>query len=107
LVESQKEELQKKLNDVAALKAQLKTVEENIVIARRVDWIERGIYQSIEKKGDQNLISPPTSGHPAANVALSVDLHQNGDVRITTPVPPNTPSTNKPTARAPSVRSGP
>jgi chromosome segregation ATPase len=107
LAEAKREELQNKFNDVAALKAQLKSVQDNIVIARRVDWIERGLYESNDKKGDQVLINPRAPASPATNVALSVDLHQNGAVRINSAVPTNAPPTNKPTARAPSNRSAP
>jgi chromosome segregation ATPase len=107
LAEAKREELQKKFNDVAALKAQLKSVQDTIVIARRVDWIERGLYESNDKKGDQVLINPRVPSSPATNVALSVDLHQNGAVRVNSAAPTNAPPTNKPTARAPSTRSAP
>ncbi len=107
LAETKREELQKKFNDVAALKAQLKSVQETIVIARRVDWIERGLYEANDRKGDQVLINPRAPASPATNVALSVDLHQNGAVRINSAAPTNAPPTNKPTARAPSNRSAP
>jgi chromosome segregation ATPase len=104
LIESQKEDLQRKFNDVAALKAQIKSVQNNIVIARRVEWIERGLYQAIGDKGGKVLISAPMPSPTPTNISLNVELDKTGGVRINSTLPTNAPSTNKPTARAPSNR---
>jgi chromosome segregation ATPase len=104
LIQAQKDDLQKKFNDVASLKSQLATVKENIATARRVEMIERGLYDAIGEKGGQILINPPPPGSPATNVSLNVEVRQGGGATIIPPVSTNAPSTNKPTARAPSGR---
>jgi len=104
LIEAQKEDLQKKYNDVASLKIQLATVKDNIATARRVEFIERGLYEAIGAKGAQLLITPPPPASPATNVSLTVEVRQGGGATIIPNAPTNAPSTNKPTARGPSGR---
>jgi chromosome segregation ATPase len=104
LIEAQKEDLQKKFNDVASLKSQLATVKANIATARRVEFIERGLYEAMGEKGAQLLTAPPPPASPATNVSLSVEVRQGGDATIIPNAPTNAPSTNTPTARAPSGR---
>ena len=102
LIEAQKEELQKKFTDVAALKTQVRTLQDNIAISRRVEWIERGLYEASREKGGELLITPPPPGSSVTNVSLDVEVHQGGAARINSSSATNATPTNKPTARAPS-----
>jgi chromosome segregation ATPase len=104
LIQAQKDELQKKFNDVASLRTQLAAVKENIATARRVEMIERGLYEAIGEKGGQFLVNPPPPASTPTNVSLNVEVRQGGGATIIPPVSTNAPSTNKPTARAPSGR---
>jgi chromosome segregation ATPase len=108
-IQAQKDEMERKLNDLAALKKQVKTMETEIVVARRADWILRDLYNAIGEKGGYRLINPPQPAPIPTNVALDVEVHQGGGVKINSPGATNTLSTNTPsasptTARAPSGR---
>jgi chromosome segregation ATPase len=92
---AQKEELEKKLSDLAYLKETVRKMKEQLSIDRRLDWIRRGIYDAFGQKGGERLIHPILPGPPATNGSLNVELQQGGGARI---VPPSTnaPSTNGP-----------
>ena len=66
--------------------------------------IERGLYETIGEKGGQILNTPAPPATPAPNASLNVEVRQDGSATIIPPVSTNAPSTNKPTARAPSGR---
>ncbi len=50
-LQAKKDELERKFNDLAVLKAQVKLLKEQLSIARRLDWIRRGIYETLDEKG--------------------------------------------------------
>ncbi len=93
-LQTQKDELEKRLSDLAFLKATVRKLQEDLAIARRLDWIRRGIYDAVAEKGGERLLHPMLAGSAAANNALDVGLQQNGGVMINPP-----PSTNSPAAR--------
>jgi chromosome segregation ATPase len=111
-VQSQKEEMENKLSDLAFLKEHVRSLRDNLATDRRADWIRRGLYESIGEKGGERLISPELAGSPATNTSLDVELHQGGAVKVNSPVSTNTPaaaapSTNAPAARPPAARLAP
>jgi chromosome segregation ATPase len=81
-LKAEKADLEKKFNDLAALKEQVTKLKDDLTLARKLDWIRRGIYNSITVKGGERLIHPETSAPPATNGGLSVELHQNGGVSV-------------------------
>jgi chromosome segregation ATPase len=93
-LESQKEDLERRLSDVAALKEQITTVRDNLSIARRLTWMQRGIYDNVSKKGGELLIAPAKPVAPDTNRSLDVELLQGGGFRIN-----SSPSTNPPSRR--------
>jgi len=93
-LQAQKDELEKRLSDLAFLKATVRKLQDDLAIARRLDWIRRGIYDTLAEKGGERLIHPMLAGSASANNALDVGLQQNGGVMINPP-----PSTNSPAAR--------
>ena len=86
-LQAKKDELEKKFNDLVALREQVHKLKEQLSIARRLDWIRRGIYETMNEKGGQRLIHPPQAPPPATNNSLKVELKQNGDVKIEAPPP--------------------
>jgi len=93
-LESQKEELERKLSDLASLKEQVRLLRDNLSIANRIDWLRRGLYDTM--KGGQRLITPqpPVPQPPVpppTNKSLDVEIHQTGGVRINSPAPTNAP----------------
>jgi len=92
-LQAQKDELESKLYDLAFLKERIKTLRDDLSIARRLDWIHRGIYDAIAQKGGERLSRPLLAGQPAANDMLDVELQQHGGAMIVLP-----PATNAPPA---------
>ena len=68
-LQAKKDELEKRFNDLAALKEQVHKLKEELSIARRLDWIRRGIYEALNEKGGQRLMDP-SEAHAAANQCL-------------------------------------
>lgn len=86
-LQAKKDELERRFNDLAVLKAQVKMLKEQLSIARRLDWIRRGIYETLDEKGAQRLIKPVRPLPPDTNSSLNVELKQNGDIKIQAPPP--------------------
>ncbi|HWD19821.1 MAG TPA: hypothetical protein VHB20_11140 [Verrucomicrobiae bacterium] len=99
-LQSEKADLEKKFNDLAVLKEQVRKLREELSISRRLDWIRRGIYESFSQKGAERLMRQPerSASNPPPN--LSVELHQDGRAPAITPVPSNAlPVAPEPTAK--------
>jgi chromosome segregation ATPase len=88
-LQAKKDELEKKFNDLAALKEQVHMLKEQLSIARRLDWIRRGIYETLNEKGAQRLVHPAQPVPPDTNSSLKVELRQNGGVKVQAPAPTN------------------
>jgi chromosome segregation ATPase len=86
---SEKSELERQFNDLTVLRAQVARIKEEINVARRLDWMRRGLYASAEQKGAQKLLQavnpPPKAARP--NYDLNVEVSADGSVKI---VPPAT-----------------
>jgi len=91
LLRAQKVDLEKKFNDLAALREQLHRLRSDIAIARRLDWMRRGIYESFREKGGERLIHPLPPAPPSASAGANVELRERGSVKIQA-----SPSTNAP-----------
>jgi len=79
----QKEDLEKKLTDLAFLKETVRKLKEELAVSRRLDWIRRGIYAALTEKGGERMMHPLALGPSTPNSnTLDVELHQNGGVRI-------------------------
>lgn len=91
--------LEKQLNDLAFLRDQVRKLKEELTIARRLDWIRRGLYSTTPKKGAEALTtlrSGPREPAAAAGTAagtsapgLDVELRRSGEVKVQ-------PATNAP-----------
>ena len=100
-LQAEKADLEKKFNDLAVLKEQVSKLREELSVARRLDWIRRGIYESFQEKGGERLIHPQEfRGGSNSNPALNVELRQNGPAAIILPSDTNTlPVAPSPTAK--------
>jgi chromosome segregation ATPase len=97
---AEKSELERQFNDLAVLRAQVSKLKEELSVARRIDWIRRGLFSSTEQKGAQQLMTglkPPGSSaaKPAPNYDLNVEISSDGSVRVLSSST-NTPATNAP-----------
>jgi chromosome segregation ATPase len=97
-LEEQKENLERRLSDVVALKAQVRELQDDLATAHRITWIQSGVYNNMGKKGGQLLTSQPKPAPRENSASLDVDIHQGGAVRINSAAPTNTTSTNTPSA---------
>ena len=100
LLTSKKLDLERRFNDLVALKDQIQTIKDNLSIARRITWMQQGVYSGLDKKGGQLLITPSKPASPDTGNALDVELHQGGGVKINSPPATNSPSN----APAPAAR---
>jgi prefoldin subunit 5 len=86
-----KEDLEKRFDTIADLRMQLRKLKTDDVIARRLDWMRRGVSASVVEKGGQRLIHPPPPSSSAAGSSANVELGPNGAVKIQ-----ENPATNAP-----------
>lgn len=93
-LQAEKADLEKKFNDLAVLRAQVKKIKEEISISRRLDWVRRGIYGSSSMKGAERMMHPPNTLPPSTNDdRLNVELRQDGQVKIVPVSSTNAPAT--------------
>jgi septal ring factor EnvC (AmiA/AmiB activator) len=97
-LQAEKAELERKFNDLAVMRDQVRKLRDELSIARRLEWIRRGLYGS--EKGAEKLQKGLASGGPQTNYDLNVEVKQSGGAKI---LPPSTnaPATNAPPANPP------
>jgi chromosome segregation ATPase len=104
----EKAELERQFNDLTVLRAQVAKIKEELNIARRIEWIRRGIFARNEQKGAQKLMQgfaslppEPRTGTAPTKPAydLNVEVSADGSVKVIPPL--NTPpeATNSPPAK--------
>lgn len=94
-LQAEKAELEQRMKDLAFLREQVQQLRAELNVARRLDWIRRGIYGAGEiKKGSQIMqesLSQPKPGQPGHN--LEVEITRDGAVKVApgTNAPPPAP----------------
>jgi chromosome segregation ATPase len=89
---AEKGELERQFSDLTVLRAQVAKIKEDIVIARRQEWIRQGFYANADQKGAQKLIqavNPPPPRPAKTNYDLNVEVSADGSVKV---IPPATNS---------------
>ena len=88
---AEKAELERQFNDLAVLRAQVSKLKQELSIARRLEWIRRGLFASSEQKGAQKLMQgasapagPPAVARPAYD--LNVEVGADGSVKVIPPL---------------------
>ncbi len=92
---AEKAELERQFNDLAVLRAQVVKLKEELSIARRVEWIRKGLFANSEQKGAQKLmqgLTPRAAPQPKPSYDLNVEVSADGAVKIL-------PPTNAPAAK--------
>lgn len=85
-LQAEKADLERQFNDLDLLRNQVSKLKEELSVARRLDWIRRGIYGGGEvKKGAELLMKGVTATVPTTNFSLNVELKQDGGARIVPP----------------------
>lgn len=87
---AEKAELERKFNDLAILREQVRKLKEELSIARRLDFIRRGLY-GFDKKGAQliqeGVRSPGPKTGGTNSYPLKVEVGTDGSSTITSPAP--------------------
>lgn len=91
---TEKAELERQFNDLAVLRAQVSKLKEELSIARRLEWIRKGIFAADEQKGAQRLMNvrSPAAQKSTNNFDLNVEVNSDGSVKVI-PGPTNAPAT--------------
>ena len=86
---AEKAELERQFSDLALLRDQIRKLKDELSIARRLEWIRRGLYGP-EPKGTEKL--QPGFAAPAGgtNFDLNVEIRQDGGAKVLPP-PTNAP----------------
>ena len=92
-LQAEKAELERKFNDLAVLRDQVRKLRDELSIARRLEWIRRGLYGS--ERGAEKLQKGLATAGPQTNYDLNVEIKQGGGAKITSPAT-NSPATNTP-----------
>lgn len=87
-LQAEKSELERQFNDLALLREQVKRLRDEMTIARRLEWVRKGLYGSF-LKGGERLQKGFAAVEPQTNYNLNVEVNRDGSVRI---VPPSTNS---------------
>ena len=89
-LQAEKRELERQFNDLALLRDQIRKLKDELSIARRLEWIRRGLYGA-EQKGAEKL--QPGFATPAGktNFDLNVEIRQDGSATVVTNPPANPP----------------
>jgi chromosome segregation ATPase len=94
-LQAEKAELERKFNDLAVLRDQVRKLRDELSIARRLEWIRRGLYGS--EKGAEKLQKGLAAAGPQTNYDLNVEIKQSGGAKIAAP------ATNSPAAATPAT----
>lgn len=91
-LQAEKAELERKFNDLAVVREQVRKLKDELSIARRLEWIRSGLYGP--DKGAAKLQKGFASAPPPTNYDLNVEVRQDGGARVIPPAtnaPPSTP----------------
>ncbi|HEV7926616.1 MAG TPA: hypothetical protein VGR14_14755 [Verrucomicrobiae bacterium] len=90
VLQDEEADMEKKFNSITAVREQLHKLKEEAAIARRLDWMRRGV-DSTFVHGSELLIQHSTPAAAGASGSANLELRQNGGANAQTP-----PSTNAP-----------
>jgi len=84
---AEKADLERRFNDLAVLRDQVRKLKEELSIARRIDFIRRGLYGT-PKKGAQLLnegFRNVVTAAPKTNSPIEAEVGTDGSVKVQTP----------------------
>jgi chromosome segregation ATPase len=84
---AEKAELERQFNDLAVLRAQVAKLREELNIARRLEWIRKGLFAVDDQKGAQLLVQRQPAPPKVTNTYdLNVEVNADGSVRVIPPL---------------------
>lgn len=100
---AEKAELERKFNDLQVLRAQVKKLKEELAISRRLDWIRKGLFGDMERKGGEKLVTgikeSLAAPKPEPKYDLNVEIDADGTIRVIKPLTADQAVTNQPANR--------
>ena len=95
----EKADLERQFNDLNVVRAQVAKLKEQVIIAKRRDWIRRGLLTDQDQRGAQRLMQGTAASGAASTPKpaydLNVEVGSDGSVKIVSPT--NAPAaTNTP-----------
>ncbi len=102
-LQAEKAELEKKFHDLAMLREQVRKLRDELSIAKRLEWIRRGLYGET-LKGAERLqrgtaaMAAPAGTNKTAPANLNVELNRDRVVKVGTNAPPAPASAPAPKA---------
>jgi myosin heavy subunit len=96
-LQTEKTDLERQFNDLKALKTQVSKLKEELVIARRLEFLRAGVFSGL--KGAERLMMRPSTPAPkaATNFNLNVEFKQDGGAKVVPAPNKAAPATNAPT----------
>jgi chromosome segregation ATPase len=85
-LQTEKADLERQFSDLALLRDQIRKLKDELSIARRLEWIRRGLYGS-EHKGAEKL--QPGFATPPGDADLEVEIRQDGESKVVPAPGPN------------------
>jgi chromosome segregation ATPase len=85
-LQSEKAELERQLTDLALLRDQIRKLRDELSIARRLEWIRRGLYGSEQRGAERLEAGHATPAHVGYD--LEVEIRQEGGARVVEPTDP-------------------
>lgn len=84
----EKAELERQFNDLAVLRAQVSKLKEELSVARRLEWIRKGLFAADEQKGAQKLMNVRNPATTTSTNAydLNVEVNSDGSVKVIPPL---------------------
>jgi chromosome segregation ATPase len=90
VLQDEEAEMETKFNSIAAVREQLHKLKEEAAIARRLDWMRRGVDSSFIHGSELLIQHSPATVPPAASGA-NVELRERGGGKDQTPAPADAP----------------
>lgn len=86
---AQRAEMERQLNDLGFLRAQVAQLRAELNVSRRLAWIRQGLFSAGSKGASQLIQSGPAARRPAARPAardLDIEIHADGTVLVVPPL---------------------
>jgi chromosome segregation ATPase len=87
-LQSDKAELLRQFNDLAALRAQVALLRDEAAVNQRLSWMAQGVYQAAGRKGAEALVARPAAPAPATDPSLTVEIQQKAPEKAGAPAKP-------------------
>ena len=79
---AEKAELEKQFNDLDTLRWQVSKLKEELSVARRLEWIRKGLFASDEQKGATKLMNVRPQTDNTNVYDLNVEVNADGSVKV-------------------------